>query len=216
MSNPNIPQGNPENSKQNYSGNMYSYKNDNNIINDPNEFGTAIRRSIGSGNPNADFPKNNYEQNYINGGEVPIKQSQSNYNGQNHPFLNWVPYIIFGCVEILIIILIGCLFKWDIRNSQLYSLPPHSEVFEPETKRKPIKSEIEEMIADSSTEELNMNDGLFRDINIMVFAGFGMFHTLLKRYSWTSISLNMMAIAFSFQIGLFTNLLWANAFREKW
>ena len=216
MSNPNLPQTNPENSKQNISGNMYSYKNDNNIINNPNEFGTAIRRSIGSGNPNNDFPKINYEQNYINGGEIPIKQSQSNYIGQNHPFLNWVPYIIFGCVEILMIILIGCLFKWDIRNSQLYSLPPSSKYFDPKSENKQKKSEIEEMIADSSTKELNMNDGLFRDINIMVFAGFGMFHTLLKRYSWTSISLNMMAIAFSFQIGLFTNLLWKNAFKEKW
>ena len=64
--------------------------------------------------------------------------------------------------------------------------------------------------------ELNAYDGLFKDINIMVFVGFGMLHTLLKKYSWTLMSINMMAIAFSFQIGLFSNLLWINAFKEKW
>ena len=30
------------------------------------------------------------------------------------------------------------------------------------------------------------------------------------------MTISMMAIALSFQIGLFSNLLWANAFKEKW
>lgn len=204
MKDQDLHQDNQENSNQNNTGNMYSYQNDNNNINNPNEFETAIRRSIGSGNPNASFPKMNYDQNYRNSGNVPVRQSQTYNDEPQSPFLFWVPYIIFACVEIIMIILIGCLFKWDIRNNPDYSVPLQE------------KSEIYETIKESTKMELNMHDGLFRDINIMVFAGFGMFHTLLKRYSWTSILINMMAIAFSFQIGLFTNLLWANSFREKW
>ena len=49
----------------------------------------------------------------------------------------------------------------------------------------------------------------------MIFVGFGMLHSLLKKYSWTSISINMIAIALSFQIGLFSDLLWKNAFKEN-
>jgi ammonium transporter Rh len=79
-----------------------------------------------------------------------------------------------------------------------------------------IKLNFNDTIYRATEEELNTYDGIFRDINIMTFAGFGMFHTLLKRYSWTSITINMMGIAFSFQIGLFTNLLWENAFKENW
>ena len=219
MENPNLPQVKEDSSQHNNTGNMYSYKDDNNI-NNPNELVTgAIRRSIGDGNPNAFYPKPSYNPDFnqnninnINNNDVQIRQSLSDDNISNNSFLKWVPLIIFGCVEIIMIILIGCLFKWDMRNDPQYFYvdPPYKEKVENGIK------EIDDAIKNATIEELNIYDGLFKDINIMVFIGFGMFHTLLKRYSWTSISINMMAIAFSFQIGLFTNLLWANAFREKW
>ena len=219
MENPNLPQIKEDSSQHNNTGNMYSYKDDNNI-NNPNELVTgAIRRSIGDGNPNAFYPKPSYNPDFnqnninnINNNDVQIRQSLSDDNISNNSFLKWVPLIIFGCVEIIMIILIGCLFKWDMRNDPQYFYvdPPYKEKVENGIK------EIDDAIKNATIEELNIYDGLFKDINIMVFIGFGMFHTLLKRYSWTSISINMMAIAFSFQIGLFTNLLWANAFREKW
>ena len=216
MLNPNLPEIKQEDSSQhNNTGNMYSYQDDNRI-NNPNELVTgAIRRSIGEGNPNAFYPKPSYNPefiqnnfNHINNNDVQIRQSLSDNNISNDSFLKWVPLIIFGCIEIVMIILIGCLFKWDMRNDPKYCNVDNT--YEKNDK------EIEKVINDTIIEELNTYDGLFKDINIMVFVGFGMFHTLLKRYSWTSISINMMTIAFSFQIGLFTNLLWANAFREKW
>ena len=221
MYNPNLPDIKQEESSHNNTGNMYSYKDDNNI-NNPNEMVTgAIRRSIGDGNPNAFYPKPSYNLDFaqnnmnninnINTNDVQIRQTQSDDGISNNSFLKWVPSIIFGCVEILMIILIGCIFKWDMRNDPQYYLVD-KEKEENET----INEEIIGAIRNATFEELNIYDGLFKDINIMVFVGFGMFHTLLKRYSWTSISINMMAIAFSFQIGLFTNLLWANSFREKW
>ena len=195
---------------------MYSYKDDNNI-NNPNELVTgAIRRSIGDGNPNAIYPKPSYNPgfdenniNNINNNDVQIRQSLSDDNISDNSFLKYVPSIIFSCIEIIMIILIGCLFKWDLRNDPNYYYVDKKD-------KKEENEEIDNAIKKGIIEELNIYDGLFKDINIMVFVGFGMFHTLLKRYSWTSISINMMAIAFSFQIGLFTNLLWSNAFKEKW
>ena len=112
MENPNLPQVKEDSSQHNNTGNMYSYKDDNNI-NNPNELVTgAIRRSIGDGNPNAFYPKPSYNPDFnqnninnINNNDVQIRQSLSDYNISNNSFLKWVPLIIFGCVEIIMMIL---------------------------------------------------------------------------------------------------------------
>ena len=209
MQDPNIQKINGENSsQQNKSGNMYSYKDDNNI-NNPNELEAgAIRRSLGNGNPNSPFPIQNYNE-----GKVEIRQSPIYYNSNTNPFLDWVSYIIFGCVEILIIILIGCLFNWDLRNAPKYYHDPKNIA---NYNVNNDNCTLNQIIYNATELELNIYGGLFKDINIMVFVGFGMLHTLLKRYSWTSITINMVAIAFSFQIGLFSNLFWENSFKESW
>ena len=216
-----------DNSQQNNTGNMYSYQDDNNINNQNELEAGAIRRSLGQGNPNANYSQPYYNPEYnqnpndmnINGGNVEIGQSQTynnnfnNFNNSNNSFIDWVPYIIFGCFEILMIILIAFLYNWDIRNDPKYY---HLTLTDNDIESTNIKLNFNDTIYRATEEELNTYDGIFRDINIMTFAGFGMFHTLLKRYSWTSITINMMGIAFSFQIGLFTNLLWENAFKENW
>ena len=219
MNNPNQPNINQENSSQhNNTGNMYSYKDDNDI-NNPNELEAgAIRRSLGEGNPNAFFHQPSYnqaqfEQNNINEDNGKIMQYQINDNKLNHPFIKLIPFIIFGCIEIIIIILIATLFKWDIRNDPENF---YLDALNFNEGANSAEKNISQIIKKEIELELNTYDGLFKDINIMVFVGFGMLHTLLKKYSWTSISINMMAIAFSFQIGLFSNLLWKNAFKEKW
>ena len=219
-----------DNSQQNNTGNMYSYQDDNNINNQNELEAGAIRRSLGQGNPNANYSQPYYNPEYnqnpndmnINGGNVEIGQSQTynnnfnNSNNSNNSFIEWVPYIIFGCFEILMIILIACLYNWDIRNDPKYYNILNSTDNDIEIETNFTKLNFNETIYKATEEELNIYDGIFRDINIMAFVGFGMFHTLLKRYSWTSITINMMGIAFSFQIGLFTNLLWENAFKENW
>ena len=165
-------------------------------------------------NPNYNLPQQNgkMEPEFRYSGIVQNENNEANYrasmtNANNNPLINWIPYIIFGVVEIVSIILIACLYQWDTRNHPDYSL---SDI------KIENLTEFDEVVIKATNDELNIFDGLFRDINIMVFVGFGMFHSLLKRYAWTSITVNMFTIALSFQIGLFTNLLWANAFREKW
>lgn len=85
-----------DNSQQNNTGNMYSYQDDNNNINNQNELEAgAIRRSLGQGNPNANYSQPYYNPEYnqnpndmnINGGNVEIGQSQTynnNFNNSNN------------------------------------------------------------------------------------------------------------------------------------
>ena len=219
--NPLQPNYKPEESSQeNNTGNMYSYQDEENI-NNPNQLEGAIRRSINEENINNNYPPQNdnynpqFRSNIIKS-NVPVLQNQTYYNDQNNndnnsnnSFVQWVPYLIFIIIEIIIIILIGCLFAWDPRND-----PKYSTIQNDDSNGKSLN--ISETFKNAIEVEMREYDGLFRDINVMVFIGFGMFHTLLKRYSWTSITINMMSIVLSFQIGLFTNLLWGNAFNEKW
>ena len=52
-------------------------------------------------------------------------------------------------------------------------------------------------------------------MNIMVFIGFGMLHSILRRNSWISISINIILIAISVQLALLFNYLWKIAFLEN-
>ena len=80
-----------ENDQQNASGNMYSYRDNNNQI---MQEGEAIRRSIGEGNPNLNNIQNNfgsgYDKNYIYNGNVDIQYSQNiYYNSNNYCFIGY-------------------------------------------------------------------------------------------------------------------------------
>ena len=102
IDNPNIKQ--EEDGQQNVSGNMYSYRDNNNsqVIQE----GGAIRRSIGEGNPDLNNIQNNfgsgYGQNYINNGNVDIQYSQNIYYNSNNKSFSWETYLIFGLYSSLI------------------------------------------------------------------------------------------------------------------
>ena len=173
-----------ESEQQNASGNMYSYRDNNN----PNiqELG-AIRRSIGEGNPNLDYIQNNlglgYNQNYINNGKVEIQYSQSNNINPNHNTLFYLPYIFICIIELVIIVILCVFFEYKIKFDD-------SDKFD--------------------------NYKLLRDMNIMVFVGFSMIHSILRRNSWMSILINCLVVSFAVQLAIFFNLLWKNAFNEEW
>lgn len=190
LNNPNINK--EENSQQNASGNMYSYRDDNNNITNPQEAG-AIRRSIGEGNPNINYAQNNigggYEQNYINNGNVGLQYSQEDYYNSNKKSLYWPTYLILGCIEGVIIVLLAVFLEKKIKFNY---------------------SEGEE-----SSLNKNFNYGLLRDMNIMVFIGFGMLHSILVRSSWISISIHMLMLSYSIQSSLFFNFLWTICFKEE-
>ena len=179
-----------ESGQQNMSGNMYSYRDNNNknVIDNPQEAG-AIRRSMGEGNPNINIIQNNigggYGQNYINNVDVGNHYSQENYYNSNKNSDFWVTYFILGCIEILIIIILAVFFE----NKNI------------------------EFKKDNYDD--NFDYGLLRDMNIMVFIGFGMLHSILRRSSWISISINMLILSFSIQLSLFFNFLWKNAFKDN-
>lgn len=183
FNNPNLKQ--EGNVHQDVSGNMYSYRDENNNNNQNiQEEGGAIKRSLGEGNPNADMVPNyyipRYGPNFNNETGNGNPYYQQNNNMSNNNSLYWLPFIIIGCFEILAIILLAVLFE-KVFKYNLYIL----------------------------------DYGLFRDMNIMVFIGFGMLHSILRRNSWISITINILIVAFSVQFSLFFNFLWKICFLEK-
>lgn len=211
MNDPNLPPINQESNEEQKSGNMYSYNDDVSNSNNQKGFenGGAIRRSLGEGNPNADFAQPNYnneiKRNTINNEPVKIVESQyydnNNENNSYNSILNWTYCMIYIIIETILILFIGLVFKYDMR------LKPELSI---------INNEISEDLESSAGYDFDTYYGIFRDINIMVFIGFGMLHTLYTNYAKTSISINALTIALSVQIGLISNSLWENAFKEKW
>lgn len=188
--------------QQNQSGNMYSYREDNKY---PQETG-AMRRSIGEGNPNAGregFYEQGHPSNYINKGrDFGVPQSQLQYIPQNKNAIpaNWLFYAVFAGAQIIIIILFGVCFEWpDDLEPKLVYKECYGEKEKPEKAGKEIKKLY----------------GLFQDINIMVFVGFGILHTYLKHHSWTSITVTFLMATFSIELGIFSIYIFRHAFKEE-
>ena len=200
MENQNIPGINIEDrTQQDATGNMYSYRDDNQNVKETG----AIRRSLGDNNPNADFPQNNFgsdnAQNYNNNGDVGLQYSQQDNDNSNTESSFWVTYLIFGIFEVVIIMILCFFFEYYIK---MYS--------------EDSKYNKDNNFTDEEVENIYFNYELLRDMNIMVFIGFGMMHGILRRSSWTSISINTLLVAFSIQFALLFNYLWHNGFKEIW
>ena len=199
MYNQNIPDINQEDrTQQDGDGNMYSYRDDNQNVKETG----AIRRSLGDNNPNADFPQNNFgsdnAQNYNNNGGVGLQYSQQDINNSSIESTSffWVTYLIFGIFEVVIIIILCFFLEFKIK--------PYDKQY------------LEYGFDEEIIENISFNYELLRDMNIMVFIGFGMMHSILRRSSWTSISINILLTAFSIQFALLFNYLWHNGFKEIW
>ena len=198
MDNQNIPDINQEDrTQQDATGNMYSYRDDNQNVKETG----AIRRSLGDNNPNADFPQNNFGsdnvQNYNNNGDVGLQYSQQDNGNSSNESSFWVTYLIFGIFELVIMIILCIFLEYYIKiyDKDYYKIDGYK---------------LEEI------ENIYFNYELLRDMNIMVFIGFGMMHSILRRSSWTSISINTLLTAFSIQFALLFNYLWHNGFKEIW
>ena len=146
----------------------------------------AIRRSIGEGNPNINYNQNNFGSGYL-----------QNFNNSGNVAIQYNQEIqnnndSFFLLPYLIIGFIEIVIIIILAFLFYYK------------------------IKFKENDILNYNYGLLRDMNIMVFIGFGMLHSILRRNSWISITINMLIIAFSVQFALFFNFLWKKAFKEDW
>ena len=228
---------NVEKNSENSEG-MYSYKsgnNNNNInknesnSNDTNENNNkvpiyesdAIRRSYPNNIDNKEINinnqysnkfqsntlKNNDINNY-NSGSFVGRSSQISIELPQDSILHWSFILIYIILEVILIIVIATLFDWDKRNHPNYSCIEYKE--------NDTDISILNSIYKETEKELSTYYGLFRDINIMAFVGFGMLHTLTQGNTWTSIAFDILSIVLSFQISLFFNLIFENAFKESW
>ena len=228
---------NVEKNSENSEG-MYSYKsgnNNNNInknesnSNDTNENNNkvpiyesdAIRRSYPNNKDNKEININNQYSNKLqsnmlknndinnyNSGSFVGRSSQISIELPQDSILHWSFILIYIILEVIIIIVIATLFDWDKRNHPKYSCIEYKE--------NDTDISILNSIYKETEKELSTYYGLFRDINIMAFVGFGMLHTLTQGNTWTSIAFDILSIVLSFQISLFFNLIFENAFKESW
>ena len=178
----------------NQSGNMYSYQEEQKV---PVVETGAIRRSLGEGNPNAisDYQLNNINNSSINQERVNNQNSMVIQVNQNPPLI-WMFFLIFGIIQIIIIILIANYYNWDVSNN-------------------PINSKETEFNLISGW-EIDIKYKLFQDINIMIFLGFGFLRSFLKHHSWTSIALTFIGGVLSFEFGLFILICWGGIFKPGW
>ena len=224
---------NEEKNSENSEG-MYSYKSDNNNNINKDESNNnnnkvplneldAIRRSLPNNinnqeiNPNNQFSnkfqsnilKNNNNINNYNSGSFVGRSSQLSIELPQDSILHWSFILIYIILEVILIIVIAVLFNWDKRNHPDYSCIELK-------KEDNTDISILDSIYNETEKELSTYYGLFKDINIMAFVGFGMLHTLTHGNSWTSIAFDILSIVLSFQISLFFNLIFENAFKESW
>lgn len=186
------------NTQQNNTENMYSYRDNSQNIQESG----AIRRSMGDVNPsNVNYftnkfgSKNNYNNNNI--GQFDNSE-RSSENTQNNNNLSWLPFIILFLFEGIIILCLALLFEKEFDPPKI-----QGDIFNCSS------TFIEE-------EKKFFNYGQLRDLNIMAFIGFGFLHTILKKNSWTSISVNTLIMVVSIQIALFSNFVWDMGFNENW
>ena len=173
----------------NQSANMYSYQ-DEQKYQIPQT--GAIRRSLGEENPNAFLDNQINNMSSINN-ERAVGQNSIIIHVEQDPPLYWMLFLIFGIIQIIFIILIGCYYK-------------KHDLMDVNTIINDIKAQ----------NEITKNYNIFQEINIIIFLGFGFLRSFLKHHSWTSISLTLMSGVIAFEVGLFTLLCWASIFTRNW
>ena len=192
--------------------------NNNNINKVPIYESDAIRRSFPNNiNPEANpnptkyqpngMLNNNFSGGGFNNGSFVGRSSQISIELPQDSILHWSFILIYVILEVILIIVIAILFNWDKRNHPDYSCIEYN---------KDKENIISDNIYNETEKEISTYYGLFRDINIMAFIGFSMLHTLTHGNAWTSIAFDILSIVISFQISLFFNLIFENAFKESW
>ena len=175
----------------NQSANMYSYHPDDQ---NQNQIGQdAIRRSLGSMNPNANNDYQMQNNSFKNDGSV--NHNSIIINVDQSPPMYWMFFLIFGIIQIVLIILLANYYVWDNLNH------PSSR----DTKR----NENAKLI-------IQQKYKLFQDINIMIYLGYGFLRTFLKHHSWSSLAITFIGGILSFEFGLFTLICWSAIFRKDW
>ena len=184
-------ENNPENG--NSSGHMYSYREQN-----QNQFPQetpAMRRSIGEGNLYAPNPINSsHNQRSSLPVDRPIRQNSIIVQVQPNPPKLWMFFLFFMIIHVIIIVIIANYLFWGNGN-----LPSNYENIEKLAKKK-IKYQF----------------SIFRDINIIIFFGFSLFHSNLKHHSIGAILITILCGVTSFEMGIISTLCWHSIYKDEW
>ena len=121
-----------------------------------------------------------------------IKKSQEAGRNPTGIYI-WVGILVV--IQILIILFLGLFFKFGKLN--------HPKNYSEESK-------------EESNKEMANSYGLFQDVHVMVFVGFGFLYTYLKNHSWTSVAINFFLAAFTIEFSLLTLAFFHCAIEDEW
>ena len=68
----------------------------------------------------------------------------------------------------------------------------------------------------SRSSDIGSRYGLFQDVHVMIFVGFGFLMTFLKKYGFSAVGLNFLLAALALQWSIFAGAFWHGAFHGHW
>ena len=206
----------------NQTGNMYRYNGQESNSNDPQRESNAIRRSIGQG----DNPYILNQNNNINNDQDQqnaIRRSLGDRNPNNADFPNYQEKSSEQRIPNL-----------QESHSPFQINPAYNNQFQPNivpfSRNEPKKSYyityfviilIQILLFfvigfayenNNDYEDFSYDYHFYKDVNLMIFIGFGLLYTSLKDHQWSSIVIVLFTGIFSFEISFFWNYLWKNCF----
>eukprot|EP00658_Telonema_sp_P-2_P005854 TRINITY_DN1220_c0_g1_i17.p1 TRINITY_DN1220_c0_g1~~TRINITY_DN1220_c0_g1_i17.p1 ORF type:complete len:913 (-),score=258.07 TRINITY_DN1220_c0_g1_i17:377-3115(-) len=112
---------------------------------------------------------------------------------------------VFLAVQVLLIVLIGCLTKYSdtIRlaaGDSPFSGNPHSVTY-----AYPSAPTVTNAFPSYA---------MFQDVHVMIFIGFGFLMTFLRKYSFSSVGLNFVVAAFAVQFHVLVHGMWEHLWKD--
>ena len=203
-------------SNESKSGNMYSYQDNNKNQIPPSG---ALQRGMQGINPNnkiKDPPNYNPK---IKNDDISSNTDRNTSDDtviihlDLNPPLYWMVFILFGSIQVIIILLIGFYYNWDDYYTNPKSFNNNSNNRLDETL---YSDEIRNITGYDVYKTIKNKYKSFQEVNIMIFLGFGLLRSFLKHHSWTSIILTLIGGMLSIELALFTLICWSSMFYMDW
>lgn len=127
----------------------------------------------------------------------------------------WMFFIVFMLIQAIILILIGFYYEWDDKNTTTKKINENTTNDLYDTVLSSDNETISQTVKEAYKETEYKYDH-FKEVNIMLFAGFGFLRSFLKHHSWTSVTLTLISVVLSTEFGFFMLIGWSGILQTKW
>ena len=114
---------------------------------------------------------------------------------QSPPYI-WILFLVFGIIQILLIIVFGFYFSWDDGLNH--------------------PNKIGDIINEKAKKDIKNKYRIFQDMTVLILLGFGFIRSSLKHHIWSSIILTFIGGVLSFEFGLLFLTIWSSLLIREW